>query len=181
MHVASHASALWAPQAVYLPTNVYWSQRHISSLLFARVLFKAADFETRKVCNKYQRDFIKIIDITCVDLNTLSGKSCKVFNTWRKNNRHVRTRTFLCMAWFYQIGLKSWKPAELIRKTPSTSVSFHQGKCVRHLRWSVYIPFDNYSLFRREKDEVFVNLRTRTGLEKLHIYFESVDADVLNW
>ena len=58
--------------------------------------------------------------------------------------------------------------------------------CRRVLSLSVWNSYDNlfkspsrnHSLFRREKDEVLVNLRMRTGFNRKTYNFESVDADV---
>ena len=84
-------------------------------------------------------------------------------------------------AWL--VSIKSWperwKPTESLLGTLKNDklLTCRFIECVR-----VYdlfkSPSRNYSLFRLEKDEVLVNLRTRTGFNRKTFYFESVGADV---
>ena len=54
--------------------------------------------------NGHQRDLSTIyVDIKSVDLNTLSARRCNLVKYVKKNNGHVRTRTFVCRACFCQI------------------------------------------------------------------------------
>ena len=72
------------------------------------------------------------IDIRSVDLNNLSARSCKVFNTRGKVMNIFFRRHSLAGLVSSKFWLKCWKPAEsllgtweLITKSQTTDVSFH--------------------------------------------------------
>ena len=69
----------------------------------------------------------------------------------------------------------------MIAKRQNTSSSFHRVcETFTIFCFSLLLETLFRSLFRREKDAVFVNLRTRTGSGKLQTCFERVDVDVPN-
>lgn len=101
----------------------------------------------------------------------------------KKNNEHVRTRTFVCTAFLSNPGSnvgslrKVCLELEMIAKRQTADVSFHRV-CETVTIICLKYPLRKYSLFRLEKDKMFVNLRTWTGLNRKLFYFESVCADV---
>ena len=63
--LAYYAELFWPrdpipPPPSPFPTSVYWSQRHIPSILFARSPIKAADFAPKMACRERRR-FLKLV------------------------------------------------------------------------------------------------------------------------
>ena len=66
----------------------------------------------------------------------------------------------------------------MISKRHTTGASFHRVRETVTLTCLNPPASRNYSLFRRAKDEVLVNLRKRTGSNRKIIFFESIGTDL---
>ena len=162
--------------------NVCCSQgRHILFPLFARVPINATDSGLGEVFRRPQ--WIP----KCLLNDYVGMKSVRIEILYRPEAVEYKKIMDLFISghsfeWMVSIKswFKCWKPSRKSAwnlrndcKTSTTGASFHRVR-ETELWQPIQMPSRGYSIFRREKNEVFANLRTRTGLNRITFYFESV-------